>query len=209
MVLIIVLVVTRFRHEIGGILRRVGRVSFGGAQVELSQPEDAPARPQPLEAVVGKGRAEDSTAAEAKPPSVADALYAGPERTRLVNWIQQNPEEALEYVSQLSLEVWNERTYRFIFGSQLRLVDHLASLGERGDAYVNLSRFYGEFLSRHSGVEWDMNRYLRYLQTSGLIEVFNADGSDGSLRVRVTPTGANFMSYVKSVHALDWQGKPN
>jgi len=81
------------------------------------------------------------------------------------------------------------------------------ALGEAGDSYSNLSRFYNEFARDNVLDDWDMNRYISYLTNTKLIESANPTADSHAMRFKISDVGVLFLSRVKSAHAQEWQKK--
>lgn len=93
-----------------------------------------------------------------------------------------------------------------IYGSQLELLVHLESLGDRGEPYVNLVPFFQRYQERggHGGTQ--MADYLAFLVRMGFLEYFDDPAGQ---RARITPVGADFLSYLRADYGPDfWQRKP-
>ena len=59
---------------------------------------------------------------------------------------------------------------------------------------MNLVRFYNDFVNRSGLQTTQMADYVGFLKDARFIAFFG-DGQD--VRVHITPTGVNFLSYVK------------
>lgn len=91
-----------------------------------------------------------------------------------------------------------EQTFTIIFGTQIKVLEHLSKKGNLGDKYINLRIFYNEYLRRlreiSSSAIMTMIDYLGYLKRREYIEYF---GEGDELSIRITPLGDDFLSYIK------------
>lgn len=150
-----------------------------------------------------------------------------PESPELVNAIEQQkpelkkdlpliPDEAIQYVKnnpevviEEYLRVFNgyryERALNLIYGTQMDILTFLISKGTDGEAYTNLAIFYEEFRKRAPEANYQMPDYIRFLQNLGFIEYF---GAEPNLRVRITPSGLGFLSYVRNEYPAVYDKRP-
>ena len=165
-------------------------------------------RPDPLKEAVDDGSG-DVDKYDTQGSALIAIVYPDKnQRLQAIKLLESNPEHHLDVLLRFSYDLWSEKVYRRIFGSQLRLLDYLMPLGDAGDAYINLSRFYGAF-ARHPATDiWDMSRYLSYLTASKLIDFIEPPPGGQEMRVRITPSGVIFLTYVKSTYAHEWTLKP-
>lgn len=109
-------------------------------------------------------------------------------------YIRENPKQvAQEYIKTFNAYYF-ERAYNLIYGTQISLLEHLSQKGDQGDSYVNLFRFYNEFLSRSNLTSTQMADYIGFLRDAKFVEQF---GSDNDFRIRISPYGIDFLSYIK------------
>lgn len=167
------------RQPLAGLISRVGSVEGYGIRVKTLDPAE-----QQREAEQGL---------ETKS---SDAL---------VEFIQSNPEEVAQYHQRLANGYWFERALNLIFGSQLDLLEHLEAKGDMGEKYVNLHSFFQEFLRRGGFPTTQMADYLGFLVTSRFMEYHTHNGEQCA---RITPFGADFLSYLRAQYPAGYQHKP-
>lgn len=157
-----------FREPLSDFFQRIVRGQLYGVSIEASTPSEQQEK-------VGKE------------PKVQSA-------TDLETYVQNNPKEAIKEYLKVINWYWFERIYNAIYGTQITLLEHLAVKIENGDLYINLFPFYSEFQNRSKLYNIQMADYLGFLKNMVLIEILNI-GTD--LKVRITPRGLDFLSYVK------------
>ena len=98
-----------------------------------------------------------------------------------------------------------ERGFNVVYGTQMSMLQHLAIKGTDGEAYTNLARFYEEFRRRAPEAKYQMPDYVRFLHTLGFTEYV---GAEPNLRVRITPSGLGFLSYVRTEYPAMYDKRP-
>jgi hypothetical protein len=91
-----------------------------------------------------------------------------------------------------------ENAYRYIYGSQIRLLEYLAVKGDSNSHLENLLPYYESFKSRtpELGDKTNMAEYLDFLVQAGLIKCHSAD------EWIITKQGDAFVTYL-TVNQLD------
>ncbi len=119
--------------------------------------------------------------------------------------IRSNPQVVLDILKKTFNAYWFERHYNLIYGSQIRLLEHLISKSDKGDKYGNLHIFYSQFqelTSNYFSTQYTV--YLKFLETALFIEI---DRTHGDSPVKITPLGIDFISYIKSAYLTTYQSK--
>lgn len=119
-------------------------------------------------------------------------------------YISENPQEVLKEYARVLNGYWFERGYNLIYGTQIALLEHLLSKGVDGDFYVNVFPFYQNFLNRSNLTTTQMADYLGFLRDMKFIDI-TSDGDD--LRVKITPYGVDFLSYIKGQYPYSYKYK--
>lgn len=122
-----------------------------------------------------------------------------------IKWVTEHPEQAIEEYTRVSNSYKWERAMNFIYGTQVDLLDHLATQGGQGELYVNLVYFHAEHQKRAGNANYQMPDYLNFLQLFGFI---SSEGNDSDLKVKITPYGLSFLSYIKANYSDTWNKKP-
>lgn len=94
-----------------------------------------------------------------------------------------------------------ERIFFMIYGSQIRLLEHLELKGPEGDLESNLLRFYFEFKMLLKDTDYSPLGYIGFLQAVLLIERIS------STTYKITPHGIAFLNYIRSAYPL-YKSKP-
>jgi hypothetical protein len=138
-------------------------------------------------------------------PELATAVHQAPQQAQLhgppmvpqhvLQYVRDNPGAVVEDYLRVFNGYRYERAFNALYGTQIDLLQYLASKGTDGEAYTNLAPFYEEFRRRAGETRYQMPDYVRFLQINGLIEYV---GDQINPRVRITPVGLGFLSYIRA-----------
>ncbi len=128
-----------------------------------------------------------------------------PSLDEVEEYIQKNPKEVIREYVRLLNGYWFERIYNVIYGTQISLLEYLQEKEATGEKYVNLVRFYNEFLLQSKLETTQFADYLAFLVDTGFIE-YKGQGAD--LTAHITPYGINFLSYIKGQYSTIYKYRP-
>jgi len=168
-----------FKGPISDFLRRIVKGEAYGVRIEASRPSEQ------------KEIAKETPKIESQ--------------DQIEQYIINNPKAVVAEYLRLANGYWFERTFNIIYGTQIDLIEYLATKGTNGDKYINLVVFYNEFIKRSGLSSTQMSDYLGFLLGMRFIE-YAGEGSD--LIVKVTPHGVNFLSYIKAQYPSTYKYKP-
>ena len=98
-----------------------------------------------------------------------------------------------------------EQNFNIIYGTQIKLLEHLSKKGALGDKYTNLENFYWDFFMRTGGKTTTTREgHLGFLEMERYIEYASEDDEQ---IVKITPHGNNFLSYIKKRYKLLYKYK--
>lgn len=121
-----------------------------------------------------------------------------------IKWISDNPDKAFEeYTKVFNFYRW-ERAMNFIYGTQIDLLESLSNKADLGELYVNLGYFHVEHQRRAGSTAYQMSDYLNFLVQQGFIV---SEGVNSNLKIKISPDGLNFLSYIKSAYPDAWNKK--
>lgn len=112
-------------------------------------------------------------------------------------YIRENPKEAIKGYLRVYNNYWFERAFNLIYGTQIALLEHLATRGQDGDTSTTLQLlFYQRFLdiNRSAGLlppKTTWNDYIGFLQNWKFVELADAC-------VKISQFGREFLSYIRS-----------
>ena len=186
-----------FKKPISDFLSRI--TSAGGYGFQLSaantQSETTPAK-KPESPELANVVEHQPPAAQQGPPMVPQ---------QAIQYVQQHPAQVIEEYLRVFNGYRYEKAFNSLYGTQMALLQYLATKGSEGDAYTNLAPFYEEFRRRAPDTKYQMPDYVRFLETLGFIEYF---GAQPNFRIRITPSGLGFLSYVRAEYPLAYDQRP-
>jgi hypothetical protein len=174
-----------FREPLADFFRRLTEGEAYGVRVKATTPAEQRKEIKEVEEASG-------------PPKLQSA-------EDVERYIRDNPKAVMEELARTSNSFRFEKTYNLIYGTQIDLLEHLTTKGDEGESYTNLARFYNEFVRRSGLQTTQMADYLGFLKEAGLAEYV---GYEPNLRLRITPFGLNFLSYIKGQYAASYRLKP-
>jgi len=119
-------------------------------------------------------------------------------------YVKENPKDVIKEYQKAINTIWFERAYNIIYGTQMALLEYLATKGTKGEKYINLTMFYNDFLKRSKFINTQIADYLGFLKDALFIDYI---GSDNDITVRITPYGVNFLSYIKLQYPVAYKYK--
>jgi len=167
-----------FKHQISNFLSRVTEGEAYGMKFKANSPQDS--------------------------ALTTDTEHVIPENDA-IKWVTENPEKAIEEYNRVNNSYKWERAMNFIYGTQIDLLDALSKRGDVGELYVNLAFFLDEHQKRIGNSSYQMADYLNFLQLLGFVI---SEGDSNNLRIKITPYGLSFLSYIKASYADTWNKKP-
>jgi len=98
-----------------------------------------------------------------------------------------------------------EQSFNVIYGTQIKLLEHLSKKGALGDKYTNLENFYLDFFMRtRRKTTTTRGNHLGFLESRGYIK-YAGEGDERI--VKITPHGNNFLSYIKEQYKFIYKYK--
>jgi hypothetical protein len=121
-----------------------------------------------------------------------------------IKMAQKDPYTYVANYKLVSYALNYERIFQWIYGTQVKLLQHLALANEARSSH-ELSKFYGEHMSLGS-TEYKMSTYMDFLKSWGLI----AEDNDAVYKAyRITKFGRDFLRYIADQYPDHWDKKPN
>lgn len=174
--IVIVFFLKLFKEPLSNLFRRIVRGQVYGVSLEASNPSE-----------------QRKEIKEGPTPQSQEAIE---------KYIKENPKEVIRDYLRVFNGYWFERAYNLIYGTQVNLLEHLTTKGTEGDSYINLFMFYNEFLNRSQFSSTQMADYIGFLVDMKFVELF---GEGSNLRVKITPYGVDFLSYIKSQYPTSYK----
>jgi hypothetical protein len=175
-----------FRPEIGRLIDRMRRLAVGPGSAEFTQGEQG---------VPGRGEPVDGA-----PDKVAELVRQRAEE--LEREYGTRVAELSERLGATDFYWFCERVYRTIYGSQIRLLQHLQARADAGSSVPELVVFFQQHVEAvrlvNPAYGGSFEAYVGYLAASQLI----VQDPTAPTRYRISPQGVGFLAY------LPWAGIP-
>jgi len=101
-----------------------------------------------------------------------------------------------------------ERIYNMIYGSQINILEHLSTMGEKGERYFTVTLFFNDYIRQlPPSIKKivSMEAYFQSLEDMRLIR-YTSVGDER--RVVITPFGIKFLEYIKWWYQRQYKSKP-
>lgn len=171
-----------YRSNFSELLNRIKSGSGFGVTVELEGRKDAQ---------LSVGAKEDDV---------------GPQVSEIEKYIIDNPKLVIREYLQVRNTAHFERCFNLIFGSQVRLLEDLEARGSTGAAYIDLVQYFMIFSEAIGDTKTQYADYLGFLVNyCAFIEYSEKSGND--IIVRLTPYGADFLSYLRIQYKNAYRNK--
>ena len=202
---IAILFIARFRGAIDDFLKRLVEGNIFGQAFK--------AVPPPQQATLA-GATEDrlALAAEAAPqlPQGQVAVAAGPLPPELagdpqapaaIAYVQSNPAQTVIEYKRVFLAYNAERLFNRIFGTQIALMEFLATRPSEPLPLASLTKFHDQHQHRTGTAEYQLRDYINFLVGFGVVAV---SGQENSYAYTITQHGVEFLSYIRANYPANW-----
>jgi len=186
-----------FRKPLSDFFSRVTSAGAYGFQLSAATPQGQAAPAKKPDAPELANVVEQQPA----PPQQGPPLVP----PQVVQYVQQNPGLVVEEYLRVFNAYRYERAFNLLYGTQIHMLQFLVTKGTEGEAYTNLALFYEEFRRRAPDSKYQMPDYVRFLHTLGFIDYF---GVEPNVRIRITPAGLGFLSYIRSEYLVIFDKRP-
>jgi hypothetical protein len=203
--LISLLVLGRFRSAIDDFLKRLVEGNIFG-QVFKAVPPSQQAVPSgatenrlavAAEVAPAANNAAAQEAAEHLPPELAGDSLA----PAAVAYVKANPAETVIEYKRVLFAYNAERLFIRIYGTQVALLEYLASKGATPVPLPDLAKFHEEHQQKSGTTEYQLRDYVNFLVGFGVVAV---SGVENDYEYRITQHGVEFLSYIKANYPTNW-----
>ncbi len=202
--LIVVIFTSRFRSYIADLLARGFKANIFGNQIDVA-PNQSKVKIE-TEALLGQKRtgavikiskATIGRTRSKKP--LPPELENDPHAKDAIQWVKENPELTVVEYKKVSTYLGFERLFNAIYGTQISLLDFLASRPNDVIPAWQLAKFHAEFLTKSGSVAYELAEYINFLANFAVIEAKN-----NGLDYQITQNGIDFLQYIKSSYPAVW-----
>jgi hypothetical protein len=131
------------------------------------------------------------------PPELAN----DPQAPAAIEWVKNNPAQTVIEYKRLALNYSFERLFNAIYGTQISLLEFLASRSNESVSLAQLAKFHQEYLSKPGATAYQLRDYVNFLVIYGVI--VDADPPHQQA-YSIAPHGIQFLSYIKANYPLGW-----
>lgn len=197
---IAILFISRFRGAIDDFLKRLIEGNIFGQAFKAAPP---------VQQTVSSGETEDrlAAAAEANPEAnvaqdqLPPELAGDPMAPVAVAYVRNNPAQTVIEYKRVLFAYNAERLFARIYGTQVALLEFLASRPEVPVPLTLLTQFHVEYQQKAGGTEYQLRDYVNFLVGFGVIAV---SGPENSYEYKITQHGVEFLSYIKANYPTNW-----
>jgi hypothetical protein len=198
---IAVVFIRTFRRPIDGVIGRVVEAQIFGQAFKAVPPSQK-----------SEGATEDrlASAAEAAqlPPETAlplpPELAGDPTAAAAVAFARNNPAQVIIEYRRVLLAYNSERLFSHIFGTQVDLLEYLATRHGESVSLPALAKFHDDFQKKTQNSEYQLRDYINFLVNFGVIAV---SGVENASEYRITQQGVEFLSYIKANYPTLWHSR--
>jgi hypothetical protein len=202
---IAILFISRFRGAIDNFLNRmVEGTIFGQAFKAVPPPQQsgsagatedrlalaAEATPQPIPA-------QSDGILEQLPPELGDDPLA----PSAVAYVRSNPALTVIEYKRILFAYNSERLFIRIYGTQIALLEFLASRPDNPAPLSLLAKFHDEHQQKAGSTEYQLRDYVNFLVGFGVVAV---SGHETAYEYKITQHGVEFLSYIKANYPANW-----
>ncbi len=203
--LIAMLFISRFRTAIDDFLKRLVEGNIFGQKFTAVPPPQQKDNSNPTEdrlALAAEASAQASATGtlqtdEQLPPELANEPFA----REAVNYARHYPAETVIEYRQLLFNYGAERLFARVYGTQISLLEFLATKSETPLSLAELMTFHDDHQRKAEDTSYQIRDYINFLINWGVIARF---GEENSHEYGITEHGIQFLSYIKANYPLEW-----
>lgn len=128
-------------------------------------------------------------------------LAGEPDAAQAIAWVRSNPAQIVIEYKKLFFYYNSERLFTRIYGTQVALLEFLASRPDEPASLPLLAKFHVLHQQKVGSTAYQLRDYINFLVSYGVISV---SGEDGSHTYVITKYGVEFLSYIKSNYPMNW-----
>lgn len=187
------------RGAIGDFLKRVVQGNFFGQEFKAVLPTQQTEGNVTEDGLTLAAKNNPQTQQETVvlPAELANEPYA----QEAVNYVRNNPVETVIEYRRLSFNYNAERLFASIYGTQISLLEFLASNPETPSNLGALVQFHDDHQRRTENTNYQIRDYMNFLISQGVVKV---SGEENAHQYYITEHGIQFLSYIKANYPLIW-----
>lgn len=189
-----------FRIGIRDFLNRAIEANVFGQTVKASPPVEQQQEVKGVE----ENRLAQAAEAQTTQSSESDALLRlnnDPQAQIAINYVKSNPGQTVVEYRRLLFGYNCERLFNSIYGTQISLLEFLASRPTEIFTLPEIALFHTNHQALVGRTEYQLRDYINFLQ---VFEVMAAVSTPNNQRYKITEYGLEFLSYIKSNYPSAW-----
>lgn len=201
---IAILVIARFRGAIDNFLTRLvegnifGQVFKAVPPGEQQQEAKQPPENRLAKAAEAQGVFNAPPAAQQQlPPELAN----DPRAAAALAYVQSHPVETVIEYRRLLFNFNSERLFNFIYGTQIELLQDLASHPDVPATLAQLAKFHEQHQKLAGRTDYQLRDYVNFLVAYGVVI---QGGTPEEQTYRIAQHGIEFLSYIKANYPTAW-----
>lgn len=200
---IAVIFISRFRGAIDDFLNRVIEGNILGQAFKAVPPRqqlDSTGVTEDRLALAAEAHTQSNEAQyvqEPLPPELANDPLA----PAAIAYVKNNSAQTVIEYKRLLFNYNSERLFARIYGTQVALLEFLASHPEEPASLMPLAKFHEEHQKKASSAEYQLRDYVSFLVSWGVLSV---SGPEHAHEYKITQHGMEFLSYIKANYAPMW-----
>lgn len=204
-VVLCVLLVTIFRAAIENLIKRLTEGDIFGQKFKAVPPQALDVDlSSGIEQLSEKAVETDSQAGSSQGPAPEELpveLRGDPNAATAIEYVKKNPVQMVVDYKRLTTAYNNERLFGRLWGSQIRLLEHLAKYPDGWFTLPQLGFFHAEHQRLVGRTDYQLAPFVDFLVSAGVLEV---SGTAGAHHYKITQAGVEFLSYIKAYYPNDW-----
>lgn len=196
----------RFRPAILGLLNRIVEGNLLGQSFKASPPPEQQrdakgAGENKLEQAAQSESLQHSNQVDPAQVPLPPELQSDPLARNAVAFVKANPERTVVEYKHLLFSYNCERLFNLIYGTQISLLEFLASRPSEGATLLELAPFHSAHQKFATRTDYQLRDYVGFLVSFGVIAV---DGPPENHRYCISNHGVHFLSYIKATYPFAW-----
>lgn len=207
--IITIILVINFKSVISNWIDKFRDSEFEllGQKIKITaQQQSTPIEQGLKDTEIAKAAEKSEVSTQHKTYIIPDEIKHIPNVQALIAYADDNPAAAIVELNRAVKKYLFERAFCSIFGTQVKLIEHLDSTSCQ---WVNVAHIAGFHIAHKqsipkASIDLDLHTYLIYLHENGLIELV---WTEAAQTIRSTPLANEFLNYIKSAYPSTWNQK--
>lgn len=201
---IAIIFVSRFRGAIDDFLNRVIEGNILGQAFKAVPPRQQPGGTAATEdrlAIAAEAHPQPTNVAQQVTEPLPTELANDPLAPAAIAYVKSNPAQTVIEYKRLLFNLNAERLFNRIYGTQIAMLEFLASQADKTASLMRLAQFHEEYLRKAGSPDYQVRDYVNFLVGYGVVAI---SGPEHAQEYKITQHGVEFISYIKANYAATW-----